>query len=133
MVCRGEIWLVDLNPIKKSNEVGKIRPVLVLQNDELNQGGYPTSVILPLTTVLIDNAEPLRFRTESKDDLDKDSDILIAQIRSIDNVRFIKKLTKLDKKETEYVKSLLDEILSWTIGGKGVYFRSALIFFFFKV
>lgn len=112
MVCRGEIWLVDLNPIKKSNEVGKIRPALVLQNDELNQGGYPTSVILPLTTVLIDNAEPLRFRTESKDDLDKDSDILIAQIRSIDNVRFIKKLTKLDKKETEYVKSLLDEILS---------------------
>ena len=112
MVCRGEIWLVNLNPIKKNNEVGKIRPALVLQNDELNHGGYPTSVILPLTTILIDDAEPLRYKLKARDDLQKDSDILIAQIRSIDNVRFIKKLTRLSKKEIEYVKSLLDEVLS---------------------
>jgi len=112
MVYRGEIWLVNLNPIKKNNEVGKIRPALVLQNDELNHGGYPTSVILPLTTILIDEAEPLRYRVKARDDLQKDSDILIAQIRSIDNARFIKKLTKLSKKEIEHVKSLLDEVLS---------------------
>jgi len=112
MVCRGEIWLVNLNPIKKNNEVGKIRPALVLQNDELNHGGYPTSVILPLTTILIDDAEPLRYKVKARDDLQKGSDILIAQIRSIDNARFVKKLTKLSKKEVEHVKSLLDEVLS---------------------
>lgn len=29
MVSKGEIWLVNLNPIKKNNEMGKIRPVVV--------------------------------------------------------------------------------------------------------
>jgi len=32
MVCKGEIWLVNLNPIKKNNEMDKIQPVVVYQN-----------------------------------------------------------------------------------------------------
>ena len=36
MVSRGEIWLANLNPTKKNNEMGKVRPVLIYQNDELN-------------------------------------------------------------------------------------------------
>ena len=36
MVSRGEIWLANLNPTKKNNEIGKVRPVLIYQNDELN-------------------------------------------------------------------------------------------------
>jgi len=32
MVCRGEIWLINLNPIKKLNEMGKVRSALVYQN-----------------------------------------------------------------------------------------------------
>lgn len=42
MVSKGEIWLVNLNPIKKNNEMGKVRPVLVYQNDELNHSDYPS-------------------------------------------------------------------------------------------
>ena len=37
MVSRGEIWLANLNPTKKNNEMGKVRPVLNYQNDELKQ------------------------------------------------------------------------------------------------
>ena len=37
MVSRGEIWLANLNPTKKNNEIGKVRPVLIYQNDELKQ------------------------------------------------------------------------------------------------
>ena len=37
MVSRGEIWLANLNPTKKNNEMGKVRPVLIYQNDELKQ------------------------------------------------------------------------------------------------
>ena len=33
MVSRGEIWLTNLNPTKKNNEIGKVRPVLIYQND----------------------------------------------------------------------------------------------------
>jgi mRNA interferase MazF len=112
MVSRGEIWLVNLNPVKKSNEVGKIRPALVLQNDELNHGSYPTTIIIPLTTSLIDDAEPLRYRIVAKDALQKDSDLLLAQIRSVDNARFLEKLTKLSTDEMNYIKQLLDEVLS---------------------
>ena len=56
MVSRGEIWLANLNPTKKNNEMGKVRPVLIYQNDELNHNNYPTTIIIPLTTKLIDNA-----------------------------------------------------------------------------
>ena len=112
MVSRGDIWLVNFNPVKKSNEVGKIRPALILQNDELNHGDYPTTIIIPLSTFLIDDAEPLRYRIDAKDKLEKDSDLLIAQIRSVDNIRFIKKLTQLSNKELDYIKQLLDEVLT---------------------
>lgn len=108
---RGEIWLINLNPSKKSNEIGKIRPALVLQNNELNKSSYPTTIILPLTTSLIDDAEPLRYRVTKRDKLKKDSDILIANIRSIDNTRFIEKLTSLNNEELIYIKNLLDEVL----------------------
>ena len=112
MVSRGDIWLVNLNPVKKKNEVGKVRPALVLQNDELNAAAYPTSIILPLSTQLIDDAEPLRYRVKVQGKLQQDSDVLIAQIRSIYNDRFIEKLTHLSLQETNYIKSLLDEVLS---------------------
>jgi len=109
---RGEIWLIDFNPVKKSNEIGKIRPALILQNDELNIGLYPTTIVLPLTTRLIDDAQPLRYRINKRELLEQDSDILIAHIRSIDNARFIQKLTSLKKDELLEIKSLLDEVLS---------------------
>ncbi|MDF1883974.1 type II toxin-antitoxin system PemK/MazF family toxin [Sulfurimonas sp. SAG-AH-194-C21] len=111
MAYRGEIWLTNFNPVKKNNEIGKIRPALVLQNDELNAGEYPTTIVLPLTTSLIDDAEPLRYRVTSRENLEKDSDILIANIRAIDNTRFVEKLATLDAKELLIIKNLLDEVL----------------------
>jgi mRNA interferase MazF len=110
IISRADIWLVNFNPIKKSNEVGKTRPALVLQNNELNSGGYPTTIVLPLTTDLIDDSEPLRYRVLKRDKLKKDSDILIAHIRSIDNSRFIEKLSSLNEKEMNQVKNFIDEI-----------------------
>ena len=111
MVYRGEIWLVNLNPIKKNNEMGKIRPALVFQNNELNRLDYPTTIIIPLSTSLIDDAEPIRMRILKRDNLKEDSDLVITQIRAIDNKRFIKKLASLSKEELKRVKLLLDEIV----------------------
>ncbi|MGE3613319.1 MAG: type II toxin-antitoxin system PemK/MazF family toxin [Sulfurimonas sp.] len=111
-VCKGEIWLINLNPVKKNNEMGKIRPALIYQNDELNRSGYATTIIIPLSTSLIDNAEPIRMRVLKRDALEEDSDLVITQIRAIDNDRFIKKLTVLTQKELQKVKELLDEIIN---------------------
>ena len=111
MVSKGEIWLANLNPAKKNNEVGKVRPVLIWQTDELNHSEYPTTIILPLTTSLVDDAEPLRMRVTKREKLQKDSDLLIAQIRAIDNSRFVEKLAVLSVAEMKRVKILFDEVV----------------------
>ena len=49
LMRRGEIWLGDLNP-NRGTEIGKIRPVLIVQADFLIAQGDPTIVVLPLTT-----------------------------------------------------------------------------------
>ena len=108
---RGEIWLANLNPSKRANEIGKTRPVLIFQNDELNKSDYTTTIIIPLTTSLIDDAEPLRYRIDKRDKLDKNSDLLVAHIRSIDNSRLIQKIAILSNNEMSKIKKLLDEVL----------------------
>ena len=85
----GEIWLADLNP-KVGTELGKLRPVLVNQDQMLLDAEHPSTLIVPLTTNLIDNAEPLRIRIKPQDKLQKESDIIIDQIRAIDNQRLVK-------------------------------------------
>jgi len=112
MVSRGEIWLANLNPVKRNNEIGKVRPVLIFQTNEINESPYPTTIILPMTTSLIDDAEPLRMRIGKRDKLQEDSDILIAQIRAIDKSRFVEKLAHLDEKELRKIKMLFDEVVA---------------------
>lgn len=74
MIKRGEIYLANLNP-KRGSEVGKLRPVLVIQTDMLNEVFHPTVIVLPLSTQLIDDAYPLRLGIQKRDKLEKDSDL----------------------------------------------------------
>lgn len=87
-IKRGWFYLADLNP-RRGTEPGKTRPVLVIQTDLLNDVQHPSSVILPLTTQIQDNAVPLRVRIPAgHSGFDSDSDVMIDQIRAIDNRRF---------------------------------------------
>lgn len=61
----GEIWLANLNP-GRGTEPGKIRPVLILQNQALLDADHPSTLVIPLTTNLIDGAEPLRLRLKAQ-------------------------------------------------------------------
>ena len=83
---RGEIYLANFNP-SKGTEPGKIRPCIVMQSDLLNDAGHPSTIILPLTTQLIEDAAPLRYRIISRDGLEFDSDVMLDQTRTIDNRR----------------------------------------------
>ena len=85
----GEVWLADLSP-RVGMELGKLRPVLIIQEQMLLDVNHPSSLIIPLTTNLIDNTEPLRIRIEAIDKLEKTSDLIIDQIRAIDNKRLVK-------------------------------------------
>lgn len=88
MYNRGEIWLANLNP-GKGTEPGKIRPVLIIQCQELLDVIHPSTLIIPLTSNLIDDAEPLRLRIPAGERLKKDSDLLVDQVRAIDNKRLV--------------------------------------------
>ena len=85
-IKHGTIWLANLNPQKRT-EPGKTRPVLILQDQALLDAGHPSTIIIPLTTNLIDDAAPLRIRIKAREKLTRDSDLLIDQIRAIDNRR----------------------------------------------
>jgi len=110
-VSKGEIWLVNLNPQKKSNEIGKTRPAVVIQNDLLNHSDYATIIILPMTTALIDDAEPLRFRITKRSGIESESDVLIAHARAVDKTRLLQKLGEISTIEMEKIRTLFNEIV----------------------
>jgi mRNA interferase MazF len=103
-----DIWLVNLNPAK-GTEPGKIRPVVIIQTDLLNDF-HPSTVICPITTNVKTEIDLLRVHLR-KGQVDKISDILVDQIRAIDNKRFLKKLGQLTKEQKEKLKSNLRIIL----------------------
>jgi mRNA interferase MazF len=86
-----EIWIADLNA-KMGTEAGKIRPVLVIQTDLLN-GGHPSTIICPITSNIQAGSEILRVHVRKNTaKLKEDCDIMIDQIRSLDNKRLQKKI-----------------------------------------
>lgn len=108
---RGAIYLANFNP-SRGTEAGKIRPCLVMQSDLLNEADHPSTTVLPLTTQLIDDAEPLRYRVKSRDKLKSDSDIMLDQTRTIDNRRMTDTvLTTLSSSEIIEVDILWQTIL----------------------
>ena len=94
-IKRGEIFLTNLEPVKGS-EQGGIRPVLIIQNDIGNQ--YSTTIIVaPITSRIFEKEFPTNVFVSKKDSkLDKDSTILLNQIRTIDKRRIIKRIGVLD-------------------------------------
>src|SRR5438094_1201204 len=84
MPNRAEIWLADLDP-QRGTEPGKTRPVLIVQAQALLDAGHPSTVIIPLTTIVVARAEPLRVRIPASGRLRRSSDLLIDQLRAIDN------------------------------------------------
>ena len=102
---RGDIVTVNLNP-KKGHEVGKIRPAVVLSDDDENRI-LDTIILLPLSTSLIDDMEPYRMRILKRDNLKQDSDILINQIRTLSKQRIGEKIAKVTNEEYTKIVDLL--------------------------
>ncbi|MBI4213669.1 MAG: type II toxin-antitoxin system PemK/MazF family toxin [Chloroflexi bacterium] len=85
---RGEVWLADLDPAR-GTEPGKTRPVLIVQAQALLDAGHPSTLIVPLATNLVEDAEPLRVRVPISAGLRAESDLLVDQLRAIDNRRLV--------------------------------------------
>ena len=92
------IYSADLNP-KFGTEPGKKRPVVVIQTNLMNNE-HKSTIICPITTKVIKYSEILRVNLNEKmNGLKKNSDIIIDQIRAIDNKRFFKFIGTLNKKQ----------------------------------
>lgn len=110
-IKRGEIFLANLEP-KKGSEQGGIRPVLIIQNDISNKHS-PVTIIAAITSKNYEKEFPTNVFLLKKDSkLDKDSTILLNQIRTIDSSRLIKKISTLDNFTMEKVNRALRISLS---------------------
>jgi mRNA interferase MazF len=102
---RGEIWVGNLNP-NRGNEVGKIRPVLILQADFLIAQGEPTIIVLPLTTQVRKSKEPLHVTVPARDRLRETCQVMPEQPRTLDRARLVEgPLTMLSPDEMHAVEA----------------------------
>lgn len=95
---RGTIVLVNYNPQKKAEEVGKVRPAIIVSDTMLNDVLDLISVVA-LSTNLIDDAEPLRIRIQARDNLKVNSDAMIEQLRCVSKSRISDILGRLNSDE----------------------------------
>ena len=110
-IKRFEIWLADLNP-QIGTEPGKTRPVLIVQTNLLNKIPHPSTIICPLTTNTQKESDILRVHIKKGTaNLNENCDIMIVQVRAIDNKRLLKKLGELPESLFNKVKENLAIIL----------------------
>lgn len=103
LIRRGDIFYCDLSPVVGS-EQGGTRPVLVLQNDIGNQYS-PTTIIAAITSQISKAKLPTHVEVKRLNSgLEKDSVILLEQIRTIDRSRLKEKVTTLDHDTMDKVK-----------------------------
>lgn len=92
---RGDVFYADLRPVIGS-EQGGIRPVLIIQNDVGNKHS-PTVICAAITSKMNKAKLPTHIELSCKEyDMDKDSVILLEQLRTIDKKRLKDKICHLD-------------------------------------
>lgn len=111
IVKRGDVYFADLSPVVGS-EQGGVRPVLVIQNDIGNR--FSPTVIIAAITAQIQKAKlPTHVEIDAKRyGFERDSVILLEQIRTIDKQRLTDKITHLDDEMMEKV----DEAVQISLG-----------------
>ncbi|KAB2328572.1 type II toxin-antitoxin system endoribonuclease NdoA [Cytobacillus depressus] len=111
IVKRGDVYFADLSPVVGS-EQGGVRPVLIIQNDIGNR--FSPTVIVAAITAQIQKAKlPTHVEIDAKRyGFERDSVILLEQIRTIDKQRLTDKITHLDDEMMEKV----DEALQISLG-----------------
>ena len=103
---RGDVYYADLRPVVGS-EQGGIRPVLIVQNDVGNEHS-PTVICAAITSKMNKAKLPTHIELSAlRYDMDKDSVILLEQLRTIDKKRLKDKVCHLDEEIMERVNRAL--------------------------
>ena len=105
----GEIFIADLNP-SFGREIHKKRPVLIISNNVLNQV-LPTVIVIPFSSIIPQFIGPDIVKINKQKGLNKQSTIIVNQLRSIDKERLVKKVGKLSKTNSQEVEEAIKIVL----------------------
>jgi len=105
-IRHGVLYLANLSP-RRGTESGKVRPVLVIQNDFLNEAGHPSTWVLPCTTRLVGENLLRVVLPKALAGNHVTCEVMIDQSRAIDNKRFTKTLRPLPPPILREVKEKL--------------------------
>ena len=111
VIRRGSIYYADLDPVRGS-EQGGYRPVLILQNNIGND--YSPTIIVAAITSRVKSKLPIHVKLKDMKGLEKDSVVLLEQIRTIDKSRLDEKIGFLNR----YQMRKVDEALRISVGVK---------------
>ncbi|OGD32047.1 PemK family transcriptional regulator [Candidatus Azambacteria bacterium RIFCSPHIGHO2_02_FULL_52_12] len=104
---RGEIWVVNFDPTIGS-EIQKTRPALILQNNIANQYSSVT-IVAAITSQANDEAYPTEVSVQKGEGgLEKESAVLLNQIRTIDKQRLVRKLGAVNQEIMEKVEQAIE-------------------------
>jgi len=108
-LVKGDIYLVNFDP-SKGGEIGKLRPAIIMSSEEEN-AMLSTAIVIPLSTVIEDNALPYRYPITKREKLKKRSDACIYEIRALSKDRVKEKLGQITPNELKTIQKALCEIL----------------------
>lgn len=103
-IKRNEIYYADLNPVIGS-EQGGVRPVLVIQNDMGNKYS-PTTIVAAITSRQTKAKLPTHIEI-GEEVFEKDSVVLLEQIRTVDKSRLKEYVGKLDIRTMDRVNKAI--------------------------
>ncbi len=110
-IKRGHLYIVDFNP-RVRTKPGKLRPALVVQSNLVNEAGYPSTIVIPTTSKLVEDPGILRFRLRKGEGaLDRESDLLLGQLIAVANESFTKEIGSLPGSTIEEIERRVRIIL----------------------
>ena len=111
-IKRGTLYIIDFNP-RVRTKPGKLRPAVVLQSDIINEAGYPSTIVIPTTTRLIQDPGLLRLRVKKgQGGLERESDLLLGQLIAVANESFREQIGVLPGELMEELERRVRIILS---------------------
>lgn len=106
---QGDLYWVELDPVKGSEQAGK-RPVVVISGNTLNDG-LPVRIVCPLTTRVKGGAGRVTLVKAKTNGLKNDSDVLVFQVRTVSLQRFGKKIGRITNAQMQSIVASLNVLL----------------------
>ena len=108
---QGEIWYANLEPVKGSEQAGR-RPVVIISGPSMNTA-LQIIIVCPLTSIIKNIKGCVIIEKSTRNNLKKDSEVLVLQIRTISKQRLTRKLGIITNDQLELIKEGINLYLNY--------------------